>query len=110
MKNSKLDLIQSISEQQQQADQLQTSLQQLSQTLINFEQLIEQSEKPITTALSFARSTADDNSPRIAYKLDFDRDRESITPSHKNAHNELYGANRATQAKLANIDIADIEK
>ncbi|MEG1317330.1 MAG: hypothetical protein RSC86_08130, partial [Oscillospiraceae bacterium] len=33
---------------------------------------------------AFTQSTADDNSPRIAPKLDFDRDRESITPSNKN--------------------------
>lgn len=42
---------------------------------------------------AFAPSTADDNRPKIASTLDFDRDRESITGSHKNAHNELYGAN-----------------
>lgn len=48
-----------------------------------------------------ARSTADDNSPRITYKLDFDRNRESITSSHKNAHSELYGANRATPNKTS---------
>ena len=48
MKNSKLDLIQSISEQQQKADQLQQSLQQLSETLKTFEMTIEQSEEPIT--------------------------------------------------------------
>jgi major membrane immunogen (membrane-anchored lipoprotein) len=35
------------------SEQLQTSLQQLSQTLINFEQLIEQSEKPIIKAPRF---------------------------------------------------------
>ncbi|MBJ8477699.1 relaxase/mobilization nuclease domain-containing protein [Acinetobacter bereziniae] len=51
--------------------------------------------------LSFAKSTTNDNSPRIAYKLDFDRDRESITPSHKNAVSELYGANRGTSGKLS---------
>ena len=42
---------------------------------------------------SFTPSTANDNSPRIASTLDFERDRESITPIHQNAHNELYGAN-----------------
>ena len=42
---------------------------------------------------SFTPSTANDNSPRIASTLDFERDRESITPSNTNAHNELYGAN-----------------
>lgn len=42
---------------------------------------------------AFTPSTANDNSPRIASTLDFERDRESITPSNTNAHNELYGAN-----------------
>ena len=42
---------------------------------------------------AFTPSSADVNSARIASKLDFERDRESITPIHKNTHNELYGAN-----------------
>ena len=42
---------------------------------------------------AFTPSSADVNSARIASKLDFERDRESITPSNTNAHNELYGAN-----------------
>lgn len=42
---------------------------------------------------AFTQRTADDNSPRAASTLDFDRDKESITPSNTNAHNELYGAN-----------------
>ena len=42
---------------------------------------------------AFAQRTADNNSPRIAPTLDFDSDKESITPSNTNAHNELYGAN-----------------
>ena len=42
---------------------------------------------------AFAQSTADDNSYRIASTLDFERDRESITPGDKNTHHELYRAN-----------------
>ena len=42
---------------------------------------------------AFTQRTADVNSARIASKLDFERDRESITPCDKNAHNELHGAN-----------------
>ena len=42
---------------------------------------------------AFTQRTADDNSPRAAPTLDFDSDKESITPSNTNAHNELYGAN-----------------
>lgn len=48
MNNSKLDFIQSVSEQKQKADQLQTSLHRLSETLKAFEMTIEQSEEPIT--------------------------------------------------------------
>jgi len=50
---------------------------------------------------AFTQSTADDNSPRIAPKLDFDRDRESITPSNKNANSELCRANRSTPSKTS---------
>ena len=50
MNNSKLDFIQSVSEQKQKADQLQVSLQQLSETLKTFEMTIEQSERPITNS------------------------------------------------------------
>lgn len=49
---------------------------------------------------AFAQSTADNNSPRIASKLDFERNRQYITPSNKNAHSELYGANRDTPSKI----------
>ena len=42
---------------------------------------------------AFTPSSADVNSARITPTLDFERDRESITPIHKNTHNELYGAN-----------------
>lgn len=50
---------------------------------------------------ALTQSTADDNSPRIAHGLDFDRDREYITPSNKNAHSELYRANRGTPSKTS---------
>ena len=43
---------------------------------------------------TFTASTADDNSPQIASKLDIDRNRQSITPSHKRDDSELQGANR----------------
>ena len=60
MKNSNLELMQSAFERQNQINQLIVSLQLLSQTLINFEQLIEQSELPImnsTTLLNGIEST-----------------------------------------------------
>ena len=43
---------------------------------------------------AFTASTADSNGSRIASKLDIDRNRESITPSHKRDHSELQSANR----------------
>jgi hypothetical protein len=43
---------------------------------------------------AFTASPADDNSPQIASKLDIDRNRQSITPSHKRDDSELQGANR----------------
>ncbi|MEQ1351947.1 hypothetical protein ABLU18_14325 [Acinetobacter junii] len=56
---------------------------------------------------AFTQRTADDNSPRAASTLDFDRDKESITPSNTNAHNELYGAN--TSIKSTAIEYRYIE-
>ena len=56
---------------------------------------------------SFTPSTANDNSPRAASTLDFDSDKESITPSNTNAHNELYGAN--TSIKSTAIEYRYIE-
>ncbi|MHA3084531.1 relaxase/mobilization nuclease domain-containing protein [Acinetobacter sp. ANC 5383] len=49
---------------------------------------------------AFAASTADDNSPRIASKRDFERDRELVTTIPQNANSELYGANRRTHSTV----------
>ena len=60
MKNSNLELMQSASERLTQINQLIVSLQLLSEKLINFEKLIEQSELPImnsTTLLNGIEST-----------------------------------------------------
>ncbi|WP_171406459.1 relaxase/mobilization nuclease domain-containing protein [Acinetobacter cumulans] len=43
---------------------------------------------------AFTASPADDNRPQIASKLDIDRNRKFITPSHKRDDSELQGANR----------------
>ena len=48
---------------------------------------------------AFAQSTGEDNSPGITPQLDFDRDREFIPPSNKNADSQLYRANRGTPGK-----------
>ena len=45
-------------------------------------------------------SPTNDNSARIASKLDSVRNWESITRSDKNAHSELYSANRSTPSKI----------
>lgn len=50
---------------------------------------------------TFSQSPPNDNSARIAFKLDFERDTESITPSNRNAHKALYGANRSTPSKTS---------
>jgi uncharacterized coiled-coil protein SlyX len=58
MNNSKLDFIQSVSEQKQKADQLQTSLHRLSETLKAFEMTIEQSESlSLKTACFYSKSS-----------------------------------------------------
>ena len=44
---------------------------------------------------AFTGSSAYDHSPQIASKLDIDRDRQSIIPSHKRSHSELQSANRS---------------
>lgn len=43
---------------------------------------------------AFTRSTANDNSPQIAPKLDINRNKQFITPSTKRDDSELQGANR----------------
>jgi hypothetical protein len=43
---------------------------------------------------AFTASTANDNGPEIASKLDIDRNRQSITPSPERDDSELQGANR----------------
>jgi len=45
---------------------------------------------------AFTASQSDDNGPQISPKLDIDRNRQSITPSHKRDDSELQGANRRT--------------
>jgi hypothetical protein len=95
MNNSKLDFIQSVSEQKQKADQLQTSLHRLSETLKAFEMTIEQSEEPITqNSMLLQQVQRTTMAPQIASKLDIDRNRQSITPSHKRDDSELQSANR----------------
>ena len=111
MKNSKLDLIQSISEQQQKADQLQTSLQQLSQTLSNFEQLIGQSEKPIINSTTLLRKVQQTTIALESHLSSILTEIENLSPQAIKTLTASYAEQiEALQAKLASIDIAEISK
>ena len=111
MNNSKLDFIQSVYEQQQKAEQLQMSLQQLSDRLINFEKLIEQSEQPIINGTTLLHKVQEKTT---ALELHLNSILEEIgnlspqaiqilTASYMEQIEEL-------QAKLASIDITEISK
>ena len=111
MKNSKLDLIQSISEQQQKADHLQTSLQQLSQTLSNFEQLIGQSEKPIINSTTLLRKVQQTTIALESHLSSILTEIENLSPQAIKTLTASYTEQiEALQAKLAGIDIAEISK
>ena len=111
MKNSKLDLIQSISEQQQKADHLQTSLQQLSQTLINFEQLIGQSEKPIINSTTLLHKVQQTTIALESHLSSILTEIEILSPQAIKTLTASYAEQiEALQVKLAGIDIAEISK
>ena len=111
MNNSKLALIQSISEQQQKADQLQTSLQQLSQTLSNFEQLIVQSEKPIISSTTLLRKVQQTTTALESHLSSILTEIENLSPQAIKTLTASYAEQiEALQAKLASIDIAEISK
>ena len=111
MKNSKLDLIQSISEQQQKADHLQTSLQQLSQTLSNFEQLIVQSEKPIINSTTLLHKVQQTTIALESHLSSILTEIENLSPQAIKTLTASYAEQiEALQAKLASIDIAEISK
>jgi hypothetical protein len=110
MKNSKLDLIQSISEQQQKAEQLQTSLQQLSQTLINFEQLIEQSEKPIINSTTLLHNVQQTTTALESHLRSILIEIKNLSPQAIQTLTTSYTEQiQVLQAQLCNIDISSIE-
>lgn len=110
MKNSKLDLIQSISEQQQRTEQLQTSLQQLSQTLINFEQLIEQSEKPIINSTTLLHNVQQTSIALESHLNSILSEIENLSPHAIRTLTTSYMEQiQALQVQLSNIDISSIE-
>lgn len=111
MNNSKLDLIQSISEQQQKANHLQTSLQQLSQTLSNFEQLIVQSEKPIINSTTLLRKVQQTTTALESHLSSILTEIGNLSPQAIKTLTASYAEQiEALQAKLASIDIAEISK
>ena len=110
MNNSKLNLIQSMSEQQQKASQLQTSLQQLSQTLINFEQHIAQSEKPITESTMLLHQVHQTTIALESHLHSILSEIENLSPQSIKILTTSYMEQiRALQVQLSNIDISSIK-
>ena len=111
MNNSKLDFIQSVSEQKQKADQLQTSLHRLSETLKAFEMTIEQSEEPITQNSMLLQQV---HRTTMALKLHLSSILTEIGNLSPQALKETRASYKAQidalSTQLANIDIAEISK
>ena len=111
MNNSKLDFIHSVSEQQQKAEQLQMSLQQLSETLINFEKLIEQSELPImnsTTLLNGIEGTTRSIESNLSSIL---TEVGNLSPEVlQEATRDYLEALKAIQEQISNTDISKLQQ
>ena len=109
MNNSKLDFIQSVSEQKQKADQLQTSLQQLSKTLIAFEMTIEQSEKPITQNSMLLHQVQQTTIAIKSHLRSILTEIGNLSPQAIKETTASYKAQiDALATQLANIDISEI--
>jgi len=109
MNNSKLDFIQSVSEQQQKAEKLQESLQLLSQTLINFEKLIEQSEQPIIESTTLLHSVKRTTIALETHLNSLLKEIGNLSPQAIQTLTESYTAQiQELQLQLTNIDIAEI--
>jgi predicted PurR-regulated permease PerM len=111
MNNTKLDFIHSVSEQPQKADQLQTSLHRLSETLKTFEMIIEQSERPITnstTLLNEVQKTVITLKSHLSSILTVIG---NLSPQALKETTASYKAQiDALSTQLASIDIAEISK
>ena len=111
MKNSNLELMQSAFERQNQINQLIVSLQLLSQTLINFEQLIEQSELPImnsTTLLNGIESTTRSIESNLSSIL---TEVGNLSPQVlQEATMDYLGALKAIQEQISNTDISKLQR
>ena len=111
MNNSKLTLIQSISEQQQKADQLQQSLQQLSETLKTFEMTIEQSERPITNSTILLNEVQQTTSAIKSHLRAILTEIGNLSPKAIKSLTASYTEQiDALQTQLANIDLSEISK
>ena len=111
MKNSNLELMQSAFERQNQINQLIVSLQLLSQTLINFEKLIEQSELPImnsTTLLNGIESTTRSIESNLSSIL---TEVGNLSPQVlKEATLDYLVALKAIQEQRSNTDISKLQR
>ena len=111
MNNSKLDFIQSVYEQQQKAEQLQMSLQQLSDRLINFEKLIEQSEQPIINGTTLLHKVQEKTTALELHLNSILTEIGSLSPQAIKTLTASYTVQiEELQAKLASIDITEISK
>ena len=111
MKNSNLELMQSAFERQNQINQLIVSLQLLSQTLINFEKLIEQSELPImnsTTLLNGIEGTTRSIESNLSSIL---TEVGNLSPQVlKEATMDYLVALKAIQEQISNTDISKLQR
>ena len=111
MKNSNLELMQSAFERQNQINQLIVSLQLLSQTLINFEKLIEQSELPImnsTTLLNGIEGTTRSIESNLSSIL---TEVGNLSPEVlQEATRDYLEALKAIQEQISNTDISKLQQ
>ena len=111
MNNSKLDFIQSVSEQKQKADQLQMSLHRLSETLKAFEMTIEQSEQPITQNNMLLQQVHRTTMTIKSHLSSILTEISNLSPQALKEMTASYRAQIDTlSTQLANINIAEISK
>lgn len=111
MKNSNLELMQSAFERQNQINQLIVSLQLLSEKLINFEKLIEQSELPImnsTTLLNGIEGTTRSIESNLSSIL---TEVGNLSPEVlQEATRDYLEALKAIQEQISNTDISKLQQ
>ena len=106
-----MDFIQSVSEQQQKADQLQNSLNKLSETLKAFEMTIKQSEEPITQNSMLLQQVHRATMTLKSHLSSILNEIENLSPQTLKETTASYKAQiDALTTQLSNIDIAEISK